>query len=132
LTPAEEDVLVEYCLQLERWGCPARISQLRKIAEELLIAKGDTDPIGKNWPGAFIKRHITLKSVFITPQDRNRQLSEDYDIIDYWFKLYSETVKEHDIRPEDIYNMDEKGAALGVTGKQRCIVSKSEKRPKST
>jgi hypothetical protein len=27
--------------------------------------------------------------------------------------------------------MEEKGAALGVTGKQRCIVSKSEKRPKS-
>jgi hypothetical protein len=34
--------------------------------------------------------------------------------------------------PEDIYNIDEKGAAIGVIGKQRYIVSKSEKRPKST
>jgi hypothetical protein len=41
-------------------------------------------------------------------------------------------VKEHDIQPEDTYNMDEKGAAMGAIGKQRCIVSKSEKRPKST
>ena len=48
LTPAEEDVFQEYCLQLERWGCPARISQLKQMAEELLIAKGDIDPIGKN------------------------------------------------------------------------------------
>jgi hypothetical protein len=102
------------------------------MVEELLIAKGDTDPIGKNWPGSFIERYTILKSVFITPQDRNRQLSEDYNFIDYWFKLYSKTVKEHDIRPEDTYNIDEKGAALGVTGKQRCIVSKSKKRPKST
>ena len=70
--------------------------------------------------------------MFTTPQDRNRQLSEDYDIIAHWFDLYRETVEEHDIQPEDTYNMDEKGAAMGVIGKQRYIVSKSERRPKST
>jgi hypothetical protein len=117
LTPAEEDVLVEYCLLLEKWGCPARICQLRQIAEELCIAKGYTKPIGKNWPSMFLNRHPSLKSIFTTPQDRNRQLSEDYDIIAYWFDLYQETVKEHDIQPEDTYNMDEKGAAIGVIGK---------------
>jgi hypothetical protein len=67
LTLAEEKVLREYCIQLERWGCPARISQLRFIAEELLKAKGDTTPIGKNWPRAFLDRHPDLKSVFTTP-----------------------------------------------------------------
>ena len=132
LIPAEEDVLEEYCLLLEKWGCPARISQLKHMAKELLIAKGDTDLIGKNWPSSFLKRYPLLKSAFTTPQDRNRQLSEDYDIIAHWFDLYQETVKEHDIQPEDTYNMDEKGVAMGVIGKQRCIVSKSEKRPKST
>ena len=70
--------------------------------------------------------------MFTTPQDRNRQLSEDYDIIAHWFDLYRETVEEYNIRPEDIYNIDEKGAAMGVIGKQRCIVSKSEKRLKLT
>ena len=72
LTPAEEDVLEEYCLLLESWGCPARISQLKQIAEELLVAKGDTKLIGKNWPSKFLKRYPALKSVFTTPQDRNR------------------------------------------------------------
>ncbi len=33
---AEEEVLEEYCLQLEKWGSPARISQLKHMVEELL------------------------------------------------------------------------------------------------
>jgi hypothetical protein len=41
------------------------------MAEDLLVAKGDTAPIGVNWPSAFIKRYPLLKSVFTTPQDRN-------------------------------------------------------------
>ena len=132
LTPAEEKVLREYCLQLERWGYPARVSQLKLIAEELLKAKGDKRPIGKNWPRVFIDRNPDLKSVFTTPQDRNRQLSEDWDIISHWFQLYEETVNKYYIQPEDIYNIDEKGIALGQGLKTRCIVSKSEKRPKSS
>ena len=48
LTPAEEKVLEEYCLQLERWGCPAKISQLRLMANELLKARGDAKPVWKN------------------------------------------------------------------------------------
>jgi hypothetical protein len=83
LTPAEEDVLEEYCLQLEKWGCPARICQLKFMAKELLKGKGDIKPIGKNWPRAFLDRHPKLKSVFTSPQDRNRQLSEDYDVISH-------------------------------------------------
>ena len=67
------------------------------MATELLIAKGDTDLIRKNWPSSFLKRYLLLKSAFITLQDRNRQLSKDYDIITYWFDLYQETVEEHDI-----------------------------------
>ena len=132
LTPAEEKVLEEYCLQLEKWGCPARVNQLRLMAQELLKAKGDTRPLGKNWPSAFLDRHPNIKSVFTTPQDRNRQLSEDWDIISHWFQLYEETIKKYTIQPEDTYNMDEKGVALGQGLKTRCIVSKSEKRPKSS
>jgi len=66
LTVAEEEVLEEYCLQLEKWGSPARISQLRHMAEELLRAKGDIQPIGKNWLAHFLRRYPTLKSVFVS------------------------------------------------------------------
>ena len=59
-------------------------------------------------------------------------MSEDYNVISHWFELYRKTVDSYDIQPEDTYNADEKGVAMGMTGKQRCIVSKSEKRPKSS
>jgi hypothetical protein len=130
LTAAEELVLEGWLKQLEKWGAPGRVCQLRKMAEELLIAKGDTKELGVNWAGAFLRRHLDLKSMFTTPQDKNRYFSEDYDIISHFFQLYDKTIKEYDIQPEDRYNMDEKGAMMGVIGQQRCIVSKAEKRPK--
>jgi hypothetical protein len=89
------------------------------MAEELLIAKGEDltkNPLRKNWQSSFLSRYLDLKSMFITPQDKNRYLSEDYGIISYFFDLYSETVTEHDIQPEDTYNMDKKGAMIGVIG----------------
>jgi hypothetical protein len=101
------------------------------MANELLEVKGDIELIGDNWPSRFLTRHPKLKSVFIDPRNRNRQLSEDPNIITYWFQLYKETVDEHNIEPEDTYNMDEKGAAMGLIAKERCIVSKSDKTLKS-
>jgi hypothetical protein len=50
----------------------------------------------------------------------------------YWFQLYKETVKKFKVQPEDIYNMDEKGVALGPGMKPRSMVSKSNKRLKSS
>ena len=102
------------------------------MVAELLRGKGDTKPVSKNWLLIFLRWHLKLKSGFTTSQDRNRQLSEDYDIISYWFKVYRQTVKDHNIKPKDTYDADEKGAIIGVTAKQQCIVSKSEKRPKSS
>jgi hypothetical protein len=102
------------------------------MAKEILRTKGDIQLTGKNWPAQFLKRHPALKSVFISPQDRNRQLSEDPNIISHWFELYYDTVTTHNIKLEDIYNIDEKGAAIGIIRKERYIVSKSEKRPKTT
>ena len=97
------------------------------MAEELLKAKGDTEPLGKNWTSIFLKRYTDLKSVFTTLQDRNRQLSEDWEIMSHWFQLYKETLEKYDIKPDNIYNMDEKGVALGQGMKVRSIVSKSNK-----
>ena len=128
---AKEEVLEEYCLQLKKQGSPIYISQLKHIAEELLRVKRDTELIKKNWLVQFIKRYLILKSVFISLQDRNRQLSEDLDIITHWFKLYKDTIDEYNIEPEDIYNMDKKSIVIGVIGKERYIVSKSKKRPKT-
>ena len=59
LSEIEEGVLIEWCLQLYRWGWPAKVNQLRSMASELLKAKGDTGELGINWQGAFFTRWLS-------------------------------------------------------------------------
>ncbi len=48
LTPEEEESLQTWVLQLQSWGFPPRIAQLREMAQELLRAKQDFKELGKN------------------------------------------------------------------------------------
>jgi hypothetical protein len=50
----------------------------------------------------------------------------------YWFQLYKETLEEYVVKLDNIYNMNEKGVALGQGIKVRSIVLKSNKQPKSS
>ena len=132
LSALEEDILRDWCTQLESWGWPARICQLRKMAEEMLQAKEDNAPLGVNWQEAFLRRHPELKSRFIPPLDKERALAQDRDIIADWFELYLATKTKYGIEDEDIYNMDEKGCMMGVIGKLRVVVSRHEQKPYMT
>lgn len=46
--------------------------------------------------------------------DLQRKLSEDLAIITAWFKTLQKTIKEYEIHPDNITNMDEKGFMIGV------------------
>jgi hypothetical protein len=102
------------------------------MAVQLLKARGDTEDLGKNWQARFLRRHPSLKSTFSTPQDKNRVLAGEEDVITHFFDLYAKKKEMFNIQDEDIYNIDEKGAIMGVIGKLKVIVSKHEKKPKMT
>lgn len=72
-------------LQLQSWGFPPRIAQLREMAEELLItsqgAKQDFKELGKNLSEKFLGRHSVLQS-------KERVLAQNRDSIREWFDLY--------------------------------------------
>ena len=42
-----------------------------------------------------------------------------------WFDEFKRVVKEENIRPEDIYNMDETSFALGTLAQTHVIVNKT-------
>jgi hypothetical protein len=75
---------------------------------------------------------ILLKSKFVKAQDAKRFLAEDFDTIDYFFKLFEELKLKHRVADEDIYNLDEKGVMQGVVGKSRVIIAKYEPNPRTT
>jgi len=51
-----------------------------------------------------------------------------YTEISAFFDRFQRTIAEHDIRLEDIWNMDEHGIALGVCTNSRVLASSSKKR----
>ena len=53
-------------------------------------------------------------------------------IINYWFKLYLELKARFEVDDDDVYNFDKKGVMIGVTGKVRILVDKTEKNPYTT
>jgi helix-turn-helix, Psq domain/Tc5 transposase DNA-binding domain len=126
LTPEEEHSLANWARDLHAWGWPARVIHLRRMAVELLQAKGDTKRLGTNWQQKFLSRFPDLKSKFIPPINKERTVATDYEIFEDWFELYYQIKEEYRIQDENTYNMDEKGCIMGVIGKTRCIISKHE------
>jgi hypothetical protein len=49
LTPAEERSLKEWILRLDEGGFPVRPCQITQMATEILVLRGYTEGLGKNW-----------------------------------------------------------------------------------
>lgn len=132
LSSEEEEAIHTWILRLQNWGWPPRIEQVRFMAIELLQQKGDTEPIGINWPQKFLNRHPQIKTAYIPPLDKERASAENHDTLAGWFELFSRFKEEYAVKEEDIYNMDERGFMQGVIAKTRVMISKHEKKAHMT
>src|SRR5450432_2669701 len=70
LSVGEVEAIVGWIKQLGEWGWPPRVSQLRKIAIELLYAKGDKEELSIHWTDRFFTYHLELKAKFYRGLDR--------------------------------------------------------------
>lgn len=127
LTPEEETSLEAWVLQLQAWGWPPRVSQLRDMAHELLRGKDDNTKLGANWITWYLSRHPGLKSKYSRTLVQERFLAEDPVIFHEWFELYNSVKAEYGILDKDTYNMDEKGFMMGVAESAKVVFSKHER-----
>ena len=124
LTPAEENTLVEYALACSDRGFPITHSQLVTFANEILEARigSDYEPVGKNWTDRFIERHHqSLQMHWSKPLDSKRARALNPNIIKHWFELVKEFIPDLNVKPENIYGMDESGFPPSDQGRQRVI-----------
>jgi hypothetical protein len=93
------------------------------MADLLLIARGSTPVIsvGENWVTNFVKRHPNLSSRFSKGYNYERAKCEDPKIIYEWFSLVQKTILSYGIDPDDIYNFDETGFAMGLIATAKVI-----------
>lgn len=130
LTLIEEQVLIEWILNLDERGYPLRIQDLREAATVLLQQRDATGTIGINWPTNFVKRRPEIKAKFNRKYDYARALSEDSDKIQAWFRLVQNTREKYGILDEDIYNFDETGYMLGIATTTKVITAVDRAKPK--
>lgn len=124
LTAAEELGLVEFMLGCADRGLPVSHAQTATCANELLEARlGPTyEPVGKNWTDRLEERHSDrLQMHWSRPLDSKRARAVNPEIIQHWFELVKEHIPDKDIKPHNLYGMDESGFPPSNMGRQRVI-----------
>lgn len=113
LTPAEEETLVQYILDLDTRGFPPRLCGVEDMANSLLVMRR-AGPVGKHWAARCVQRRPELKTRISRAYDFQRALCEDPDQINAWFRLVANMRTKYGIQDCDFYNFDETGFMMGV------------------
>jgi len=123
LTETEEESLRKWILSMDSRGAAPRPSIVREMANILLAARGSTPSpsVGQNWVTKFVKRHSDLSTRFSRRYDYQRAKTEDPKTISEWFSLVQKTIISYGIDPDDIYNFDETGFAMGLIATAKVI-----------
>jgi hypothetical protein len=126
LYPTEEQSLVQWILDLDQRGFPPYIIDVRRMADNLLAARGQEPPpqsVGQKWVSRFIKRQPELQTKWSRKFHSQRARSEDPAAISAWFKLVEETRQSYGILDGDTYNFDETGFMMGIAATSKVVTS---------
>lgn len=120
----EEQQLAGFVLGCADRGFPMNHTQIGKFANELLEARlgPGFEPVGKNWTDRFVERHHdTLQTHWSKCLDSKRARAVNANIVKHWFELVKEHIPDKDIKPHNIYGMDESGFPPSNVGRERVI-----------
>jgi hypothetical protein len=87
----------------------------------ILLAERGGGVVGSKWVYNYTNRHDELKSRYSRRYNYERAKCEDSRVIKPWFDLVRRTIDENGIQPEDIYNFDETGFAMGLIATAKVI-----------
>jgi len=122
LTPAQEEVLVEWIKVQGRRGVPMTYTSVGHAAAEIL-----GKPVGEIWPKRFRKRHPDLKMKKATGLEKARAQALNEFAVDEFFDMLTDVIQEYNITPGNIYNMDEKGIQLGIGARITAMIDRDQK-----
>ena len=109
LSKVQENLhLTQWVLAQAALGLTPTHAQLKEFAGRILQAKGDHQPIGKQWIEAFLRRNLVLKVQRAKSIDSKRVNGATTDVIREWFKRLQIPVIQR-IKMANRWNMDEAG-----------------------
>jgi hypothetical protein len=120
LSQFEEESLVKWILDLDKRGLPPRPSIVRDMAN-ILLAQHGNQQVGENWVYNLVQRRSELKSRYSRRYNYERAKCEDPKIIEEYFDRVQEAILQYGILPEDIFNFDDTGFAMGLCATAKVI-----------
>jgi hypothetical protein len=121
LSLQQESELVKYIEALTKRGLPPTRVMIQNFAS--IVAK---KKVGRNWVSRFLERnHAHLTSKWTTGIDRVRHKADSKYKYSLYFDLLHQKMLEYEVEPENVYNMDEKGFLIGITGRSKRVFSKA-------
>jgi hypothetical protein len=131
LSNAEEKTLARWITRLTRTGFPASPALAIEMAEEIRrgrvqLSKASAPtprPIGQKWLTRFKSRMPDIAGIWTRQIDTARFKATNYEGVKRWFDAVTEVWIENQYAPDDVYNMDESGFAVGASQSSRALVN---------
>jgi Tc5 transposase DNA-binding domain len=109
LTTVQSNTLKKYINNLTERGLPPTNAMVRNFAVQ--IAQKQPGP---HWIERWLKANKKdLKSGYLTPIDGARKKAESVYYYSLYYELLERKIKEYNVQPQNMYNMDEKGFLIG-------------------
>jgi 4-hydroxybenzoate polyprenyltransferase len=130
LTPDQEVLLVDWILDLDSLGFPPSPARTLDMARRILAMNKDTKPLGKDWVQKFKQRHPRVTSCIGKKIDAKRIQGTQPDAIREFYDRFEATQINYGVIPENIWNMDEHGIALGICTNSIVLAASGKKHTK--
>jgi hypothetical protein len=88
----------------------------------------DVEPLGKAWVSKYIQRNPRVKSIIGRPMEAARVNGAQPEQIQEFYDRVNRVRRTKNIRPENIWNMDEAGTALGICTNSMVLGDSQKKR----
>jgi transposase len=121
LTPAQEDVLAEWIKEKGRRNVPLNLGAAAQHAKAI----SGVD-IGESWVRRFRVRRKDLKANWTTGLEKCRAQALNPKTTADFYQVFHELVTTYNIKPQNIYNPDEKGAQMGVGKSIQALVDRDQ------
>jgi hypothetical protein len=122
LSPQQELSLIKYIKDLTEQGLPPTQDMIRDFASDICH-----NHIGNGWVTRFLHRnHGHLISQWTTRIDCTCHNADSTAKYELYFGLLHGKIEEYGVLPTNMYNMDEKGVMIGVTGHSKRVFSRHQ------
>jgi len=85
------------------------------------------DSLSDQWPSRFINRHSELESIIPESIEAVRIKESSHEVLQKWFDDIHSIIQTHNIRAENIYNMDETGFSFETIKATRVVIDKTQR-----